>query len=282
MTSIDVGDFRITLVRDAWHWWDGGVMFGVVPKTLWGKRMPPDEFNRVHLGFNSYVIETGDRTILVDTGQGDKPDARTRERINLSPRARPIHEVLEERGFDPASIDVVINTHLHWDHCGGNTIMTAAGPVPAFPEAIYYTPAGEWEHAHERHPRDSVSYNDANYDTLLDSGRMCLVTGEREIVPGVRMVPVRGHNRDMNIVTAESGGRTFCFLSDLVPTSVHVNPTWVAAFDLFPLDSIDNKFQWLGKAALEGWICGFGHDPEIAFAGIKPHKDRFETDGEIG
>jgi glyoxylase-like metal-dependent hydrolase (beta-lactamase superfamily II) len=282
MTGVDLGDFRITLVREAFHWWDGGAFFGVVPKTLWSRRVATDELNRIRLGFNSYLIETGDRTILIETGQGDKPDERARERMKLSPGARPIHETLAARGFAPESIDIVINTHLHWDHCSGNTVITDSGPAPAFPRAVYYAPAGEWEHAHERHPRDSVSYNDDNYDPLVESGRMCLVTGERQIAPGVRMVPVRGHNRDMNIVTAESGGRTFCFFSDLVPTAVHVNPTWVAAFDLFPVESIDNKFRWLGKAALEGWVCGFAHDPEIAFAGIQPHKDRFETTGEIG
>ena len=110
---------------------------------------------------------------------------------------------------------------------------------------------------------------------------MCLVSGEREVAPGVRMIPVPGHNRDMNIVTAQSGGRTFGFLSDLVPTAAHVIPTWVAAFDLFPIESIDNKFRWLGKAAAEEWVCGFGHDPETAFARVRMRDARFETAGEI-
>jgi glyoxylase-like metal-dependent hydrolase (beta-lactamase superfamily II) len=110
---------------------------------------------------------------------------------------------------------------------------------------------------------------------------MCLVSGEHEVAPGIRMLPVRGHNRDMTVLAAESGGRRFCFLSDLVPTAVHVTPTWVAAFDLFPMESIDNKYRWLGDAAREGWFCGFAHDPETAFARVVPYKERFETADEV-
>ncbi|HWQ54219.1 MAG TPA: MBL fold metallo-hydrolase [Bryobacteraceae bacterium] len=281
MTSVAIGDFRVTLVREAHHWWDGGVLFGVVPKTLWARRTAADELNRIRLGFNCYVVETGDRTILIETGAGDKPDARARERMNLAPDARPIHEVLAAAGFEPQRIDVVINSHLHWDHCGGNTTLTSGGPVPAFPNATYYTPRGEWEHAHLRHPRDSVSYDGRNYDALEASGRMCLVGPVHEPAPGIRMINAPGHNRHMAIVTAESRGRTFCFFSDLVPTSIHLTPTWVAAFDLYPLESIDTKLHWLGQAARDGWICGFGHDPEIAFARVESHKAGFITAGEI-
>ena len=135
--------------------------------------------------------------------------------------------------------------------------------------------AGEWEHAHLRLARDSISYIDANYDPLVESGRMKLVGPDSEVVPGIRMQAAPGHNRDMMVITAESGGSTFCFLSDLVPTAAHLHPTWVAAFDLYPLESIENKTKWLGQAAGGGWHCGFGHDPEIAFARIATEKSSF-------
>ncbi len=265
-SNIVLGDFRITLIREAIHWWDGGVLFGVVPKTLWSRHVEPDELNRIPLGFNCYLIETGDHTVLVETGAGDKPDRRARERMKLPEDAPPLVEVLAAARFDPGRIDIVINTHLHWDHCGGNTVLAGDAARPAFPAARYYVQRREWEHAHERHPRDSVSYVDANYDPLVEAGRMCLLDGDAEIVPGIRP--------NMMVVTAESRGETFCFFSDLVPTAAHVTPTWVAAFDLAPVQTIDNKFRLLGQAARAGWVCGFGHDPDIAFARIAGRRER--------
>ena len=264
-----LGDFEITHIQPARYRWDGGTFFGVVPKTLWGSKAPTDELNRIEVAFNSYVIRTGDHTILIETGAGDKLDSRARERMALPEKHEDLPSIVAAHGIDPETVDIVINSHLHFDHCGGNTILTDAGPVAAFPRARYFAPRGDWEHAHERHPRDSVSYNDANYDPLVDAGKMTLVDGDAEIVPGVRMRRAPGHNRDMCVVTAESGGRTFCFFSDLVPTTNHTQPTWVAAFDIYPVESIDQKTVWLGRAADEGWICGLGHDPRVGFTRIE-------------
>jgi glyoxylase-like metal-dependent hydrolase (beta-lactamase superfamily II) len=276
MSSAVLGDFEISLVRDSVYWWDGGAVFGVVPKTLWSRRVSADELNRVPLGFNCYLIRTPEHTILVETGCGDKMDARARERMNLPPESEPLPSVIARQGFDPEAIDIVINSHLHWDHCGGNTILSGGRVLPAFPRARYFASRGEWEHAHERHIRDSVSYIDANYDPLVESGRMTLVDGDCEVAPGVWMRRAPGHNRDMMAITAESGGRTFCFLSDLVPSTAHVPPTWVAAFDLYPLETIDNKIRWLRAAAEGEWLCGFGHDVDLPFARIvKDPKMRF-------
>ncbi|HWB96709.1 MAG TPA: MBL fold metallo-hydrolase, partial [Bryobacteraceae bacterium] len=174
MSSIDLGAFQITLVRAGLHYWDGGVLFGVVPKTLWGRYTTADELNRIPLGFNCYVIQTDEHTILIETGCGDKPDERLRERARIS-MERSLPEQVAASGIDPEKVDLVLNTHLHWDHCGGNTVLTADGARAAFPRARYYTRRGEWKHAHERHVRDSVSYIDANYDPLVDSGQMCLI-----------------------------------------------------------------------------------------------------------
>jgi glyoxylase-like metal-dependent hydrolase (beta-lactamase superfamily II) len=268
MASVAAGDFEICHISGGNYWWDGGVIFGVAPKVLWSRRVVSDELNRIPLAFNSYLIRTGEHTILLDTGGGDKMDARSRERMKLPPEAETMPSVVERHGIDPESVDIVINSHLHWDHCGGNTILTGDSAVPAFPRARYYAPRGEWEHAHERLMRDSISYIDANYDPLLESGRLTLVDGDCQIAPGVWMRSAPGHTRDMMVVTASSGGRTFCFLSDLAPMTAHVQPTWVAAFDLYPLQSIESKVRFFAAAAREDWICGFGHEVEIAFARI--------------
>ena len=273
---VTLGDFEISLIRESVYWWDGGAFFGVVPKTLWARKIKTDDLNRVPAGFNCYLIQTGDHTVLIETGGGDKQNPLARERMNLPPQPQELPAVIARHGFDPEAIDIVINSHLHWDHCGGNTILTNGSARPAFPRARYFAARGEWEHAHERLSRDGVSYIDANYDPLVESGRMTLLDGDAEVVPGVWMRRAPGHNRDMMVVTAESRGSTFCFLSDLVPTAPHLQPTWITAFDLYPLETIEVKTRWLTAAVKGGWICGFAHDSEIAFSRIAEHpKTRF-------
>lgn len=275
--AVELGGFRITLIREDIYWWDGGAMFGVVPKTLWSPKSPPDELNRLPLGFNCYIVETGEHTILLDTGGGDKLDARRRERMKLPGTPLPLPEIIDQAGIDPERIDIVVNSHLHWDHCGWNTILTGDTARPAFPRATYYTRRGEWEHAHTRHPRDSVAYIDANYDPLVDAGRMRLIDADTEVAPGVHLRVAPGHTRNMMVITAASAGQTFCFLTDLVPTAAHVTPTWVAAFDLDPIQSIDSKLHWLAEAARGDWICAFAHEPKLAFARILHRNNQFEA-----
>lgn len=278
MAFVELGDFRITHVQAGVYHWDGGAYFGVVPKTLWSRHVQPDQWNRVPLALNCYIVQAGDRTVLIETGGGNKMDDRARERMQVAGAALiPLPDLISAAGIDPESIDTVLNTHLHWDHVGWNTVFRNGVAIPAFPRATYFTRHSEWEHAHERHPRDAVSYIDANYDPLVESGRMRLIGEDREIVPGIRMEQVRGHNRDMCVVTASSGGRTFCFFSDLVPSVAHLTPTWVPAFDLFPLESIDNKTKWLTRAARDNWICGLGHEVAMAFVTVGEKDGRFHV-----
>jgi glyoxylase-like metal-dependent hydrolase (beta-lactamase superfamily II) len=266
--TIAVGDFEIARVNDAVHWWDGGAVYGVVPKSLWGRKVQADEQNRIPLAFNCYLVRTDEHNILIETGLGDKRDARARAFMKVPAVTENLPDTLARRGIDPESIDIVINSHLHWDHVSGNTMVQGDRVTPAFPRARYLASRGEWEHAHERHVRDAASYLDANYDPLVESGRMTLVDGDYEVAPGVRMRRAPGHNRDMMVVTAESRGQTFCFFSDLAPTAAHVQPTWVAAFDLSPMETIDSKLRWLAAAADGAWQCAFAHETNLAFARI--------------
>jgi glyoxylase-like metal-dependent hydrolase (beta-lactamase superfamily II) len=157
--------------------------------------------------------------------------------------------------------------------------LTRGIPRPAFPRAIYYTRRGEWEHAHRRHPRDRVAYIDANYDPLVEAGRMRLIDEDAEVAAGVWLRLAPGHTRDMMVITAESDARTFCFLTDLVPTAAHLTPTWITAFDLDPLQSVDSKLRWLTDAARGEWVCAFGHDTGMPFARVMEREGRFEADG---
>ena len=277
--SRKVGNFEVARICYATYWWDGGNYFGVVPKTLWSRKISSDDLNRIPVAFNCYLLRTPEHTVLIETGPGDKMEPRARERAALPPEVEPLPDVIAHYGYDPDAIDIVVNSHLHWDHCSGNTVLDGAGVRPALPKARYFASKNEWEHAHERLWRDGVSYIDANYDPLVESGQMTLIEGDTEVVPGISMWHAPGHNRDMMVVTASSAGETFCFFSDLVPTSVHVQPTWVAAFDLYPLTTIEQKTKWLGAAADGNWLCGFGHEAEMDFAGItRDPKTQFKAE----
>ncbi len=276
MPPLQLGNYRITPVRAGSYWWDGGAMFGVVPKTLWSKHEPSDEWNRIEAGFNCLVVETDAQRILIDTGGGVRHDERARERMRLLDPPR-LTEVLARHGFDPESIDVVVNTHLHWDHCGGNTVDEGVHTRPALPRARYVTQRGELDHAREQHPRDASSYRAVNYEPLLESGRMHLLDGDGEAAPGVEVRVVPGHNRDMMVVVARSAGQTWCHFADLVPYAAQLTPTWVSGFDLFPLETISNKTQLLTCAAREGWWCSFGHDPRVSFAKIEVAEGKWRT-----
>lgn len=264
---IEIGDFRITLVRVGSYWWDGGTFFGVVPKTLWAKFQPADERNLIEAGFNCFVVENGDHRILIETGGGVRHDERAKERMR-TPDPPRIREALAAHGFEPSSFDIVIDTHLHWDHAGGNTVDEGDRVVPALPNARYYAQRGEVEHARERHPRDAVSYRPVNYEPLIESGAMRLLDGDAEIAPGVELRVTPGHNRDMMTVAVRSNGATWLHLADLVMYASNVTPTWVSGFDLYPLDVIANKTRILGQAAEEDWWVSFAHDPAVAFAKV--------------
>lgn len=204
--SISFGEFELTLVSDGTYLLDGGAFFGVVPKTLWSRKKAADEQNRLRAGLNCLLVKGPRATILVETGIGAKLESRARELHGIErPRGLPLE--LAAAGSEPASIQFVVNTHLHFDHCGGNTLWqetaaAVAAPLaaPAFPNARYLAQRGEWDHAHLRLERDCVSYLDENYDPLVDGGRMSLLDGDCELVPGVRLVVVPGHTRHMQIV----------------------------------------------------------------------------------
>jgi glyoxylase-like metal-dependent hydrolase (beta-lactamase superfamily II) len=278
LTSVlNIGDCRITLVRAGSYWWDGGAMFGVVPKTLWSRHQPSDELNRIEAGFNCFVVEDGSSRVLIETGGGIRHDERALDRMRMLPRGVHAAEALADGGFEPDSIDLVINTHLHWDHCGGNTIDTSGRAVAAFPNARYVTQRGELMHAREQHPRDAVSYRAVNYEPLVESGRLQLLDGDQEISPAIRVQVTPGHNRDMMVVMVRSGGETWCHFADLAPYAAHITPTWVAGFDLFPLESIASKSELFGRAAAEGWWGSFGHDPKVGFGRIVERDGKFSV-----
>ncbi len=276
--SISLGKFELTLVCDGTYLLDGGAFFGVVPKTLWSRKKAADGQNQLRAGLNCLLVKGPRATILIETGIGAKLDRKACELHGVE-RPQGLPAELAAAGAEAASIQFVVNTHLHFDHCGGNTLWApgprpgardvAPGVLPVFPNAQYLAQRGEWEHAHLRLDRDRVSYLDENYDPLVQTGQMKLLDGDCELVPGVRLAVVPGHTRHMQIVLVQSGGRTCAFFSDLIPSTAHLTPTWVMAYDLFPLESIENKKKLLSQAAAERWLCVFVHDAESPWGYVR-------------
>lgn len=261
--ALTLGDFELTVVSDGNYRGDGGAFFGVVPKVMWQRKTQPDELNRLAIGLNSLLVRTGKLNVLIDTGIGNKLPEK-QKRIWEAPEK--LLDNLRETGVAPEDIDIVINTHLHFDHCGWNTVYRDGRAVAAFPKARYYAPEGEWRHGQMQLERDRVSYISDNYNPLIDSGQMQLLNGQGEIAPGISVVPTPGHTRNMNAVMIQSGGKTACYISDLLPTSWHLDPIWILGYDLFPLETIENKKKYYERAIPEQWLTIFTHDPDVPWA----------------
>ena len=246
---------------------DGGAMFGVVPKPLWSRRIPADDRNRIPLAMRCLLIRTPEATLLVDSGIGDKEGDKFRRIYGIENEGSPtrLQDSLREAGSSPSEVDVVLSTHLHFDHAGGNTVREEGGALrPAFPNARYVARRGEWEFAHRENERIQASYIADNFDPLRDAGCLELVDGDAEVIPGVRTIRTPGHTPHHQSVLVEAGGRTICYLADVVPTRAHLPLPWIMGYDVEPLVTLEAKRELLTRAGREGWTLVFEHDPEVA------------------
>ena len=266
MHRTTIGDFELTIFSDGKYLLDGGAFFGVVPKVMWAKKVNVDDKNRVLTGLNSLLVRTGDRNILIETGIGNKLSERM---IRFYGQPAELLDNMSAGGVSPEDIDIVINTHLHFDHCGWNTIRTNDRIVPTFPKAKYYVQEGEWQHACRQFERDRISYITDNYDPLINTGQMELLRGDRDIVPGISVRVFRGHTAHMQAVIIAGGGRKACYISDLIPTRAHIDLTWGMSFDLFPIDTIESKKKYYAESIPEKWLTVFTHDPELPWAYVE-------------
>jgi glyoxylase-like metal-dependent hydrolase (beta-lactamase superfamily II) len=265
MQRLTLGDFELTAVSDGSYPLDGGALFGVVPKVIWSKKVTADENNFVTAGLNSVVVRTGRETVLIETGVGNKlPD----NMVKIYGQPAKLLGALETAGISPDEIDIVINSHLHFDHCGWNTVRQGEQIVPTFPKAKYYAQRGEWEHAHAGE-RDGVSYLGKNYDPLVQSGTMELLHGDQEIVPGISVKVFPGHTRDMQGIIITSQGHTACYISDLIPTTAHLELNYVMGFDLYPLQTIESRKRYYARSIPEKWLTLFTHDQDTPWAYVE-------------
>jgi glyoxylase-like metal-dependent hydrolase (beta-lactamase superfamily II) len=272
--SFNLGAFRCHALEAGRQCLDGGAMFGVVPKPLWEKRVAPDDRNRIPLAMRCLLVEHPDGLVLIDTGLGNKEDAKFRRIYgitNAGPDGRTLlEEAIRQAGHAPADVKWVINTHLHFDHAGGNTFeehdetgVAVGGARIAFPAATYVVQWGELEFARNTNERTRASYLDPNFEPVAEAGRWKLLRGDVEILPGIEARVTPGHVPNHQSVMLRSGGERLLYLADVMPTSHHLPLPWIMGYDLEPLRTLESKRRILKAAEDEGWWFFFEHDAEV-------------------
>ncbi|MGI9189575.1 MAG: MBL fold metallo-hydrolase [Longimicrobiaceae bacterium] len=283
-----LGGFRLHALETGVQRLDGGAMFGVVPKPLWERRIPADERNRIPLALRCLLVEAPDALVLIETGLGNKENDKFMEiyGVDNAPTAGSgfpdrLHEAIAAAGFAADDVDRVIDTHLHFDHAGGNTFRDEEGEVRlAFPRARYTVQRGEWEYAHWKNERIQASYLPHNFDPVEEAGRWDLVEGEAEILPGISVFPSPGHTPHHQSVLLRSEGETACFIGDLIPTMAHLPLPWIMGYDVEPLVTLASKRDFLRRAVDGDWLLVSVHDPDTPWGDAVQGEKRVELRDE--
>jgi glyoxylase-like metal-dependent hydrolase (beta-lactamase superfamily II) len=266
--TIQLGEIEISLLCDGFFYLDGGAMFGVIPKPMWEKRAPADARNRIRMAMRPILVR-GARTMLVDAGCGDKMTAKQAEIFGFE-RDWNLRHSLAAAGVSPDGIDIVLATHLHFDHAGGFTVRGPDDGVrPRFSRAQYIVRRGEFEDAMNPNVRTKGSYFPENYKPLADANVLQMVDEDATIMPGVRVRRTGGHTMHHQMVMIESGGKTAVFVADLLPLAAHLPDVWIMGYDLFPLDTLSFKSAFLREAVEREYLILFEHDPDIAAGYIR-------------
>jgi glyoxylase-like metal-dependent hydrolase (beta-lactamase superfamily II) len=270
-----LGEFELTSLSDGSFRLDGGAMFGVVPKTLWERRIAADDRNRILLGLRPLLVRTGAENVIIDGGIGDKMRPQDVE-IYAIDRRRHLDHSLAAAGLTAGDIDVAIASHLHFDHVGGFTALVDGRLQPRFSRARYLVRRAEWEDAIAPHERNRASYLPENFLPLQDAGRLEFIEGDGDVLPGISVWRTGGHTMHHHVVKIASGGQTAVFPADLMPTSAHIDEPWIMAYDLYPMDTLHFKKRFVREAIDREYVIFFEHDPAIA-AGIirEKHGRRF-------
>ena len=276
---LKIGALTVHAIQAGGQKLDGGAMFGVVPKPLWEKRIPADERNRIQLGMRCLLVEHPSGLILIDTGAGNKEDTKFKDIYGIEndggSRMTLLEDGLASVGVRPSDVVLVINTHLHFDHAGGNTRLRPDGQLEiSFPNATYIIKRGEYEYATHPNERTAASYFDRNYTPLEAANKIEFVSREKEIVKGIRVIPTPGHTPFHQSILIESAGERAFYLGDLVPTHAHLPLPWIMGYDVEPLVTLETKRRILKQAVDENWLVIFEHDASVGWG-------RIEHDGKV-
>ncbi len=268
-----IGRWRVHGIQAGIQRLDGGAMFGVVPRTLWERKIKPDERHRILLGMRCLLVEHESGLVLIDSGAGNKENDKFHEIYGVENRGEEgqtrLEDGLRQLRVRREDIGLVINTHMHFDHAGGSTMKGPDGVItPSFPKARYVIQAGEYEYATHTNERTAASYFPHNIAPIYERGKFDLVTGETEIVKGISVVPTPGHVPYHQGVKLESDGEIAFYVADLVPTTFHLPLPWIMGYDVEPLRTLETKRSILSRAATEGWELLFEHDAQTPWARI--------------
>lgn len=264
-----IGDYKLHVIEAGILGLDGGAMFGIVPKALWERRIPADEKNRIPLHMRCLLLESSDRLILIDNGLGDKYSSKFAELYAVKDDELNLNDSMARAGFSLDDVTDVVLTHLHFDHCGGSTVRKNDSLEVAFPNARYIVQKGHWEWAQVSNVREKASFLAENMEPMELSGQLELVEGKVELFPGVEVIPVDGHTKEMQIVKISDTTQTLVYMADLLPTHAHLAPAWNMAYDLWPMTTIEEKGRFLKEAAEGNWSLFFEHDSKIPVANVE-------------
>ena len=269
-----LGKWRVHAIQAGGQKLDGGAMFGVVPKPLWERRIAPDDRNRIQLGMRCLLIEHESGLVLIDTGAGNKENEKFHDIYGVKNSGEnggtQLEEGLQDLRVQPSDVSIVINTHLHFDHAGGNTTRTADGKIlPTFQKARYVLQAGEYEYATHTNERTAASYFPHNFVPIKERGQFDFVSGEKEIVKGITVVPTPGHVPFHQGIRLESEGEVAFYVADLVPTTSHLPLPWIMGYDVEPLVTLESKRRILTRAVEEHWLIVLEHDADTAWTHIR-------------
>jgi glyoxylase-like metal-dependent hydrolase (beta-lactamase superfamily II) len=287
--TFQLGSFRCHALEAGIQKLDGGAMFGVVPKPLWEKRIGPDARNRIPLAMRCLLVEHPDGLVLIDTGLGNKEDPKFMDIYGVenqgSPGATQLEDALAEAGYRSEEVRYVINTHLHFDHAGGNTFVEQASDLPtlrpsdlrlSFPNARYYVQSGDLDFARHANERTRASYLPHNWEPVVQAGKFKLLEGNGEVLPGISVRIVPGHVPFLQGVLLQSGADALFYLADLMPTRHHLPLPWIMGYDVEPLRTLESKRRLVRDALAGGWWLFFEHDPDVVMARVSGEEKRTE------
>jgi glyoxylase-like metal-dependent hydrolase (beta-lactamase superfamily II) len=287
--TFQLGAFRCHALEAGIQKLDGGAMFGVVPKPLWEKRITPDARNRIPLAMRCLLVEHPDGLVLIDTGLGNKEDPKFMDIYGIENQGKPgptqLEDALAEAGYRPEDVQYVINTHLHFDHAGGNTYLEQFPDLPtsrppdvklSFPNAMYYVQAGDLEFARHANERTRASYLPHNYEPVAEAGKFKLLEGDGGVFPGISVRLIPGHVPFLQGVLLQSGPDTLFYLADLIPTRHHLPLPWIMGYDVEPLRTLESKRELIREALAGRWWLFFEHDPEVVMGRLSGEEKRAE------